>query len=105
VIAIVRRLFQRRELYWRSTPAGVMMPSATGIDHDTAPSEVGTRFGTPGYFRVQLRFPSAAEAEKAAAQMRNYTEDDGKFFAVVAVPAISRETMDDDPPPEIKVSW
>src|SRR5262245_24414071 len=66
--------------------------------------EGGVRFGKPGHFRVRARFGSRDEARRLLGEMTVF-EEDGKVFADLFVPIISREKLDDNPPCEVHVAW
>ena len=66
--------------------------------------DVGADKGHPGRFRVQLRYPSLAEAEAARTALPIRSEN-GIVFVDIDVPALARESMQQNPPAEVRVNW
>jgi hypothetical protein len=77
-----------------------------GRDEDTAVEDVGRRLGHAGYFCVTLRYRTMADARAAGEWVaQNVKPGDGGFLLSIRVPAIKRESPNEDPPFEVMVEW
>jgi len=68
-------------------------------------ADIGRKHQNPGFFKVIMRFPTAAAAEAACGSAKNVVERGGKYFLEVLVPAINRQNPNADRPAEVKVEW
>ena len=81
--------------------------SDEALGHDpTSVGEVGERFGHKGSFLVTLRYRTKAEAAAAGQWVAdNVRPGPGGYLLTVLVPAINRDSPDENPPFEVKVEW
>jgi hypothetical protein len=79
--------------------------SAEGRD-PISPAQIGKRKGHRGKFVVQIRYRTMAEARQAGDWVaQNVRPAVGGYVLSVTVPAITRGTVEENPPAEVRIDW